>query len=179
MRGTALLTAWLLALGSATTAHGQAHQQAVPQRAAILAAARDVMTQARYCALVTLGENGHPQARVVDPFPPDDTMTVWIGTSPATRKVAEIAKDPRVTLMYFDPKSEGYVTLLGRADVVSDPVEKERRWKDEWKDFYKDRNRGKDYVLIRVRPSRLEISSRAHGMANDPQTWRPVIIDLP
>lgn len=179
MRNTAFLAACAMALWAGSFAQGYARQQAAPDRSAVIAAARDVMSKARYCSLVTLGDDGHPQARVVDPFSPDEAMTVWIGTRPATRKVAQIAKDPRVTLICFDPGSQGYVTLLGRAEVVSDPVEKERRWKDEWSAFYKDKNRGSDYVLIRVRPSRLEISSPAHGMANDPQTWRPVVIDLP
>ncbi len=42
----------------------------------------------------------------------------------------------------------------------------------------KDMNRGGDYLLIRVEPSRLEVVSAAFGMTNDPATWRPVVLDL-
>ena len=55
---------------------------------------------------------------------------------------------------------------------------KARRWKDAWASFYDDRNRGDDYMLIRVTPSRLEIVSLTHHIINDPKTWRPVTIDL-
>ena len=58
-----------------------------------------------------------------------------------------------------------------------DEVEVER-WKEAWASFYDDRNRGDDYTLIKVTPSRLEIVSLAHNIINDPVTWRPVIVDL-
>ena len=156
-----------------------AAQAPTPDRSAVLKAAREVMLKARYCDLVTIGPGGQPQARPVDPFPPEDGLVVWIATNPASRKVREIRDDARVTLMYLDPAGDGYVTLIGKATLVNDPVEKARRWKDDWLAFYKDKNRGDDYLLIRVIPSRVEIVSGAHGIANDPRTWRPVSVDLP
>ncbi len=53
-------------------------------------------------------------------------------------------------MIYFDSASSGYVTLLGRARVVRDAEEKAAHWKDAWSSLYKDKNRGEDYVLIRV-----------------------------
>jgi hypothetical protein len=35
------------------------------------------------------------------------------------------------------------------------------------------------YLLIRVRPTRLEAVSARHGLTNDTTTWRPVVLDLP
>ena len=166
-------------LWAGVLAGGEPSPAAAPGRAAILKAAREVMVKARYCDLVTIGPAGQPQARPVDPFAPEDGLTVWIATNPASRKVREIRDDARVTLMYLDPSGDGYVTLIGKATLVSDPAEKARRWKDDWLAFYKDKNRGDDYLLIRVVPSRVEIVSGAHGIANDPQTWRPTSIDLP
>jgi hypothetical protein len=42
-----------------------------PSRADIIAAARDVIEKAHYCTFVTIGEDGHPQARLVDPLAPE------------------------------------------------------------------------------------------------------------
>jgi general stress protein 26 len=136
------------------------------------------MRDARYCTLVTLDKGGQPQARVVDPFPPDPDMSVWIATKSASRKVAQIQKDPRATLLCFDAVKQGYVSLLGAAELVDDPKQKARRWKPEWKAFYDDENRGKDYLLIRLRPKRLEILSPAHGLLNDPRTFQPLSLEL-
>jgi general stress protein 26 len=136
------------------------------------------MLKSRYCGLITLGPDGHPQARLVDALAPEADLSVWIATNPATRKVQEIRADARVTLFYADAP-HGYVTLIGRAALVDDPAEKARRWKDAWAPFYKDRNHGDDFQLIRVVPSRVEVVSYAHGVLNDPQTWRPQAVELP
>ncbi len=147
-------------------------------RAAAIAAAREVMRKAHYCSFITNGEDGQPQARIMDPFAPDEGLTVWLATKPVTRKVAQIRRNPRVTLLYFDPAAPAYVTLLGTAELVADPAEKARRWKEAWVHFYKDRSRGDDYLLIRVKPSRLEIVDYGRGLVGDPETWRPVTVDL-
>jgi len=181
MKKHVILTALSLVVCIPTILQAQQAQgvSAPPDRVTVIKAAKEVMTKARYCALITIGDDGQPQARVVDPFFPEDDMTVWLATSPATRKVAQIVKDPRVTLFYFDTGTQGYVTVLGKAELIRDPAEKAKQWKEEWASFYKDKNRGDDYMLIRVKPRRLEIVSYAHGLANDPQTWRPVMLELP
>jgi general stress protein 26 len=150
-----------------------------PSRADVIAAARDVMEKAVYSTFITIGDDGQPQARIVDPALPDTNLGVWIGTNSLTRKVNEIQRDPRVTLLYFHAASASYVTLIGRAAIITDPVEKERRWKKSWAPFYPNGFRGSDFTLIRVTPSRLEISSPARKMMSDPKTWLPVVIELP
>jgi general stress protein 26 len=173
----AVMTLAALCCGSAV-ARGQEPPPAAVERPVVIKAARELMEKARYCALVTVGQDGHPQARIVDPLAPEGDMTVWIATNPSTRKVGQIKKDARVTLLYFDRTGPGYVTLLGTAEVISDAAEKAKRWKEDWAPFYKDKNRGDDYVLIRVKPSRLEIVSEAHGLRNDPKTWRPLSLEF-
>jgi general stress protein 26 len=152
--------------------------QGGPDRATVLTVAREVMQQARYCDMVTIGEDGQPQARVIDAFAPEADMTVWIATNPISRKVAQIRKDPRVTLLYFNPNAMAYVTVIGRAVLVTDPAEKAKRWKDDWATLYEDKNRGNDYLLVKITPSRLEVSAEGLGIHNDKATWKPVIVDL-
>lgn len=146
--------------------------------AAIVAAARQVVAAARYATLVTLGPDGHPQARVVDPFPPEEDFTIWVATTGRSRKVAEIAADPRVTLLFFDPAGGAYVTVVGEAHRVDDPAMKERYWKTEWAEFYPGGHQGEDYLLLRVTAHRLEVSAEHLGIMNDPVTWRPAIVEL-
>lgn len=147
-------------------------------RSRILDAARTLIAETDWCTLVTIGPDGHPRARVMDPFEPEDDMTVWLATNARSRKVDEIHGDPRVTLHWSDPGGGGYVTLLAHAEIVTDPAERAARWKESWTTFYSDRNRGEDYVLIRVVPFRLEIVSYGAGLVGNPDTWQPVGIDL-
>jgi general stress protein 26 len=152
---------------------------AAADRADVLKAAREVARKARYATFITIGEDGQPQARIVDALGPDEDFNVWVGTNPATRKVAEIAKNPRVTLTFFDPSLPAFVTLLGSASVVTDPAVKAQHWKDGWSPFYKNEYRGTDFALVKFVPRRIEIVSEAHGFVNAPGNWRPVSVEFP
>lgn len=154
----------------------QAGAPPAPDRATVLAAAAEVMKEARYCALITVDDSGRPQARAMDALPPEGNLTVWLATNPKSRKVAQIRKDPRVTLYYFDPSAQAYVTLFGRARLVDDPAEKQKRWKPGWEAFWPDRD--KSFLLVEVTPERLEVVSPKHKIINDSVTWAPVSTDL-
>jgi general stress protein 26 len=140
-------------------------------RQSLIKTAREIMKTARYCALITLDSNGRPHARTMDPFPPEANMVVWLGTNAKSRKVAEIRRNQRVTLYYFVPADQAYVTISGRARIVHDAPEKVKHWKDEWKDFYPDRE--KNYLLIAVVPEKLEVISLKLGIVGDAVTWTP------
>jgi general stress protein 26 len=112
----------------------------------------------------------------MDAFAPEDDLTVWFGTNPNSRKVKEIQRDPRVTLYYFDPQAQGYVTLLGAARLVDDAAAKKTRWKREWEEFYPDRDKG--YLLIEVRPELIEVVSPKHGVVGSSEAWAPPAVQI-
>lgn len=151
-------------------------QQPTFSRDALISAAREIMTTARYCALITRDSAGRTNARAMDPFAPETDLTVWFGTNSRSRKVREIRRNPRVTLYYFNRENQEYVVLTGIARLVSDPTEKVKRWKDEWKAFYP--NRATDYLLIKVRPERLEIISEKKKIFGDSRSWKPPAVTL-
>ena len=153
----------------APSARGQAKHPPRLDRESLIATAREIMKTARYCALITLDSTGRPHARTMDPFSPDEDMVVWLATNPKSRKVREIRRNQRVTLYYFVRDDQAYVTISGRARIVRDPKEKAKHWKDEWKDFYPDRQ----YLLIAVAPERLEVIRVKQGISGDSITWRP------
>jgi general stress protein 26 len=138
--------------------------------------ARRLIAAVPYPSLVTIGPDGAPQARPVQPRLPDSSWTVWVATNPRTRKVAEIARQPRVVLHYFDPATLGYVTLHARARVVRDSATKAAHWDPAWDAFYPDKARGA--VLLALQGDRLEIVSAQWGIEGDPRTWRPPTVLL-
>ncbi|MBK9063197.1 MAG: pyridoxamine 5'-phosphate oxidase family protein [Acidobacteria bacterium] len=162
----------------AAVAASPAAPMPVAEPKAVLKAAREIALKARYATLVTIGPDGQPQSRVVDALGPDEDFTVWIATNPATRKVADLARDPRATLQFFEASLPAYVTLVGTASLVADPEVKALHWKDDWGPFYKDKSRGADFALFKFVPKRLEVVSQAHGLVNDPKTWRPVSVEF-
>ncbi|MFQ5630227.1 MAG: pyridoxamine 5'-phosphate oxidase family protein [bacterium] len=157
-------------------ARAQENQPPTSERDTLMAAALEIMEASRYCALITLDPTGRPHARTMDPFPPENDMIIWFGTSSKSRKVKEIRHDPRVSLYYADPGGGGYVVIAGTAFLVDEAKEKQKRWKDEWEEFYSDQK--DNYILIKVIPENLEILSYKHGILGDAVTWRTPSIDF-
>lgn len=136
-----------------------------------LAVARSIMERTRYCALITMGSDGRASTRTVDPLAPDSQFVVRFATNPKSRKVGELAQNPRVTLYYFDAKTLSYVSLYGTARRITDARERTAAWKEEWSPFYKNRDDG--VALYAVRPERLEVVSVSEGVSGDTITWAP------
>ena len=150
---------------------GQAKPLPPDSAAWLEAQARTIMAAVPYPTFITVGKDGHPQARTIQPLAPDSTWTVWFATNPRTRKVGEVSRNPRVTLHYFDPSTLSYVTLIGRGRVVRDRATKAVHWAPAWDAFYPDRD--SSVVLLAVTAERLEIVSTGLKITGDPRTWRP------
>jgi general stress protein 26 len=141
-----------------------------------LKSAREIMISSKKCGLITMDENGVPHVRTMDPFKPEDDFTVWLATHPGTRKVQQLKNNPNVVLYYADKNDQGYVTIHGKAELVTDQTEKDKRWKSVWKDFYPDRN--ENYLLIKIVPQYLEIINYNRGIFGDAKTWQPVRVEF-
>jgi general stress protein 26 len=139
-------------------------------------AAREIMTSAKTCALITLDQEGRPRVRAMEPFLPESDFTVWFGTNTNSRKIAQIKKDPRITLYYLDSDGSGYVMIHGIAEIVNSQKEKEKRWKVGWESFYANKN--EDFILIKVIPEWMEVISFKHGIVGDPITWEVPKVSL-
>lgn len=136
--------------------------------------AKEIMVAAKNCALITVDSLGIAHARAMDPFLPEEDFTVWMGTKSQSFKVSQLQQNKQVTLYYFDKENASYVTLQGVASIVNTPKEKEKYWKNEWKDFYKNSNT--DYMLIQFTPKTANVISEKHGVFGDSITWGTPII---
>jgi len=132
--------------------------------------AREIIIASKNCALITVDSLGVANARAMDPFLPEDDFTIWMATNPKSKKVKEIMVNPKVTLYYFDKEDSGYVTIQGIATLVNSQKEKEKFWKEEWRNFYKDRQT--NYLLIKFTPSKLNVISEKNNILGDSITWK-------
>lgn len=148
---------------------GQEKPPAQLSRSELIAAAREIMTSQQYCALITQDEGGRSQVRTMNPFPPEEDMTVWIATSTLTRKVQQMRRDARVTLYYANhAQATGYVAITGRAVLVDDRAEMIKRKRAYWDSAFPG---FKNLVLIKVIPEHLDVLDYARGAQGDPLTW--------
>ncbi len=145
-------------------------------RDTLVTAARKMIETARYCTLITLDDTGQPDARIMDPFSPDDDMVVWLGTNLNSEKIKQITDDSRVTLYYQDPNEAGYVVIKGHSYMVDDSLKKQTYWKKEWSRFYSENK--SNYTLIKVIPDKLEIIDYQHGIFGDSKTWAAPFVEF-
>jgi len=171
-----LALAAFLSSGASLAEDKAAKPATPPTRDELVAAARKVMTSQTYCALITLDASGRPSVRTMNPFPPEEDLTVWFATNDRSRKVAEMRADPRVTLYYADhAKASGYVSLSGRAVLVDDKAEILKRKRAYWDTSFPGL---KNLVLVKVVPEKLDVLNYEGKIVVDPITWRTPSIDV-
>ncbi len=129
----------------------------------------------RYCLLATVAD-GVAHARVLQPFPPDRDFTVWLGTTRGSRKVEQLRNNPVATLAYEDDARGACAVLVGRAEIIEDVSERQRRFKPFWRAFWPDGPEGADYVLIRFHPNRIEVWDAWRGVTPAPFGQRSAIV---
>jgi general stress protein 26 len=138
-------------------------------------AAREIVSETVYCALVTVDSTGQPQVRTMNPFPPNDELITWFATSRSSRKVREIRNNPRVCVYYADHKAaKGYVSITGRAEVIDNKDLLVKMKRDYWQGIpgWED-----IFVLIRIVPETLEVINYKHGLNNASGTFKaPAIV---
>ena len=137
---------------------------------------KEIMINARNCALITIDSTGVAHVRTMDPFLPQENFTVWMGTNPKSLKVKQIENNRLITLYYFDKETVSYVTLQGVARIVNTQNEKQKFWKKEWKKFYK--NKTTDYTLIKFIPNKVNIVSEKYQILGDSITWETPQLNL-
>ena len=133
-----------------------------------LEVARATMEGVEYCFLITASESGEANARLMQPFRPDEDLTIWFGASPRSRKVREIRANERATVAYEHPEEGAYVTLVGRATLERKEELRRKYWRRRWERYWPAGPEGEDYVLIRFVPERVELMSEAREVAPDP-----------
>jgi general stress protein 26 len=148
---------------------------AASEDAEILDLARQTIEKARYATFATVDANGQPRTRIVDPFVPDEAFVIYVATKPNTRKVEQIGHNPLVTLFYFDPAGRNYVSVMGRAELVTDEaIKRQMRRATDGDKIYPDFPA--DYVLIKVSPRWIE--GLLPGYRGDPDNWRPISVQM-
>ena len=136
----------------------------------LMVAAREIISETHYCALVTIDSTGQPQVRTMNPFPLKDEFIIWFATSRDSRKVREIRNNPKVCVYYADHvNAKGYVNITGNAEVIDDKELLVKMKRDYWEGManWKD-----VFVLIRIVPENIEVINYKHGLNNDPKTFR-------
>ena len=127
--------------------------------------------KAIWCALATV-HNNEPRGRMVHPTWDGDTL--WLATGPETPKAQQIRENPMVDIQYqVAPPDFVHVMVRGRAEIVTDPADKQHAWDVIDYDLTEFGSTGPDdpnFCPIKIRPTRVELSEM-FGSQNK-RVWR-------
>jgi len=137
--------------------------------------AREIAAKATWAYLATANSD-QPKVRVVHPA--IEGERVWVATGAASPKARHVAKNPKVELFYQVGPDMVHLTVTGKASFVEDPAEKKRIWNGKIFDydlaqFWPGGAESKDFGLMLITPSRVEVTSLAEmSQGKPPQVWR-------
>lgn len=141
----------------------------------LLRAARELLDAVPYVLVCTSREHD-VHARQVQLLEVDDDLVLSFGTSPRSRKIADIRRMGRATVVAEVQERSAYVSISGAAMVVDDETERRRLWIDELGTFFGSGALGDDFVIVRFHAERVEIMDFSKGITPDPYGLVPAVI---
>lgn len=80
----------------------------------------------------------------------------WFFARASSDKVSEINLNPKVQLLYGDPKSMSFISVWGTAKIIEDDAMKSEHWHDSLSQWFSRGPEDSQVVLIRVRADRIQ-----------------------
>jgi len=120
-------------------------------------------------SFATLTEDGKPWVRYVTPLA-DQDMVIRFATFIASRKVAQVKKNPEVhlTLGVTDPMTaQSYIQVQGKAQIKTDQASREKVWFDRLKAYFQGPD-DPNLAVVEITPYRIEFMDMG---SVEPQVW--------
>jgi general stress protein 26 len=144
----------------------------------LLAGAAKTIESARYCWLATAAENGlvnmRPMGRLMHDAG-EDEWTIRFITDARTRKVADMRRAGRVTIIFQHDPDDAFVTLIGKATLCESESEVGGRWKDAYGAYFPTEQDRANAIFVKVDIERMELWIR--GVTPEPYGMRATIIE--
>lgn len=157
-------------------AEGYYHGVGADDAAGIFGVAVGLLRANPYGFLITVGGGG-VRSRLVQHLRVDDDATIWIGTSPRSRKAADVSAGREACYSVEDRAAFAYVTVTGRAAVCGDAGQRRAKWESGLAAFFPGGPGGDDFVLLRLAPVRIELMHFALGVHPEPYGLVPAVIE--
>lgn len=135
----------------------------------LLAGAARAIANVRYCWLTTAAEAGGANSRPMGRVPPDPGESEWkirFLTDGRSRKVSEIRRAGKATVIFQHDPDEAFVTLAGAATLHDDGSEVSRRWKRAYDTYFPSERDRANAAFVEVDVERMELWIR--GVTPEP-----------
>jgi len=141
-----------------------------------LAAAAQVVAHTRYCWLATPDGAGAVSARPMGRLPQDrgDDWLLRFVTDERSRKVGEIGRKGRVTLIVQRDAEDAFISLAGEAVVRPRASEDPAHWREAYRVYFPGEGGQAHSAFIEVRIDGMQLWMR--GVTPEPFGLRPTTL---
>ena len=108
-----------------------------------------------FCMLTTI-DGGHLRSRPMSTQQFEFEGDLWFFTSDRTHKIEDIRNDDRVNVAYSDGKSDRYVSVSGRAEILRDRAKIEELWSPVLKAWFPEGIEDPSLCLLKVNVDQAE-----------------------
>ncbi len=139
-----------------------------------------------WCTVATVDRRGRPRTRILHPV--WEGPTGYIATGRHSLKEKHLAKNPHVSVTYWDPQQgHGYVRgemvyVEARAEWLDDPADRRRIW-DLYKStpygydpaiipVWKDGPESPEFGVLKLTPWRIELTGVEVMRGGQPLVWK-------
>ena len=98
--------------------------------------------------LTTVDGRGHLHSRPMDTHEQEFDGDVWFFSESKSRKVKNVSETPDVNVSYASGNS--YVSMSGKAEIVTDVAKKRELWKDDLKAWFENGPEDPNVVLLKI-----------------------------
>ena len=113
---------------------------------------KEMIDDIKVAMLVTEDAHGHLRSRPMHTSKVEEDGKVWFFTSEYSAKTDEIQEEHMVNLAYSDPGSNDYLSVAGRAKVVTDQAKIDELWSDMLKAWFPEGKDSDRVALLCVTP---------------------------
>ena len=110
----------------------------------------ELIKDVRIAMMTTVEADGSLHSRPMYNHKADEAGDLWFFTRAQTPKVAELKKDSQVNLAYADPSNQNYVSVSGKAEIVTDKAKAKELWSTQMEAWFPQGPEDESVVLIKV-----------------------------
>ena len=144
----------------------------------LLAGAASTIKSVRYCWLVTEAEDGGANPRAMGRLlqgDGEDAWTIRFVCDGRSRKVADMRRADRVTLIFQHDSDDAYMTLFGKARLRDSAAEVRARWKEAFAAHFPTEADRANAVFVEVPVKRMELWIR--GVTPEPFGLQTTVLE--
>lgn len=116
----------------------------------------ELIRDIKFAMFTTLDLDGSLHSRPMATQQIEFDGDLWFFSGRASSKIRSIEKDQHVNVAFSSPNDNRYVSVSGRASIVTDRAKMEELWNPMYKMWFQDGLEDPDLTLVRVRVESAE-----------------------